>query len=340
MHLQTVLDNVQGMVPMFLQRRMRRVRSRTIQPLLRETTLTKNDFVAPLFVDETAAAPVPIESMPGQSRYPVSSIATVAGKLWERGIRAVLLFGIPAQKDEAATGSYDPEGIVQQAVRRIKSEYPDMVVITDVCACEYTSHGHCGIVGGTRCGGKDLLNDESLLLMNRIAVSHAEAGADIVAPSCMLDGMVASIRAALDDSGYEDVLIMSYSTKFSSALYGPFREAAESGFTFGDRTTYQMNPANAREAFLESRLDMEEGADILMVKPAGPYLDILADIAKLGLPVAGYQVSGEYSMIKAASERGWIKERETVLELLTCIKRAGADLIITYFAYDACGWLE
>jgi len=277
--------------------------------------------------------------MPGQSRYPVDMIAAVAGDLYERGCRAVLLFGIPAFKDEAATSAYDPEGIVQQAVRRVKAAYPKMVVITDVCACEYTSHGHCGIVGSTRCGDKDLLNDESLLLMNRIAISHAEAGADIVAPSCMLDGMVSSIRGALDTEGYGDVLIMSYSTKFSSALYGPFREAAESGFSFGDRTTYQMNPANGREAFLESQLDYEEGADILMVKPAGPYLDVLADIATIGIPVAAYQVSGEYAMIRAAAERGWIREKETVLESLTCIKRAGADLIITYFARDVCGWL-
>jgi porphobilinogen synthase len=324
---------------MFPERRMRRVRSRTIQPLLCETTLSKNDLVAPLFVDETAKAPVAIASMPGQSRYPVDMIASVAGDLYERGCRAVLLFGIPAFKDEAATSAYDPEGIVQQAVRRVKAAYPKMVVITDVCACEYTSHGHCGIVGSTRCGEKDLLNDESLLLMNRIAISHAEAGADIVAPSCMLDGMVASIRGALDAEGYGDVLIMSYSTKFSSALYGPFREAAESGFSFGDRSTYQMNPANGREAFLESQLDYEEGADILMVKPAGPYLDVLADIATIGIPVAAYQVSGEYAMIKAAAEHGWIKEKETVLESLTCIKRAGADLIITYFARDVCGWL-
>ncbi|MDD1703400.1 MAG: porphobilinogen synthase [Methanoregula sp.] len=324
---------------MFPERRMRRVRARNIRPLLTETTLTKNDLVAPLFVDETAETPKPLESMPGQFRYPVGDIAGIVGKMWERGLRAVLLFGIPAIKDEAATSAYDPDGIVQQAVRRIKAAYPDMVVITDVCACEYTSHGHCGIVGGTRCGGKDLLNDESLLLMNRIAISHAEAGADIVAPSCMLDGMVRSIREALDAEGYQDVLIMSYSTKFASALYGPFREAADSGFLFGDRTTYQMNPANGREAFLESQLDMEEGADILMVKPAGPYLDVLADVATLGIPVAAYQVSGEYSMIKAAAQNGWIKEKETVLETLTCIRRAGASLIITYYAYDVCGWL-
>jgi porphobilinogen synthase len=317
---------------------MRRVRARTIRPLLTETTLTRNDLVAPLFVDESADARKPIDSMPGQFRYPVGEIAGVVGKMRDRGLRAILLFGIPAVKNEAATGAYDPEGIVQQAVRRIKAAYPDMVVITDVCACEYTSHGHCGIVGNTRCG-KDLLNDESLLLMNRIAISHAEAGADIVAPSCMLDGMVRSIREALDAEGYEDVLIMSYSTKFASALYGPFREAADSGFSFGDRSTYQMNPANGREAFLESQLDLEEGADILMVKPAGSYLDVLSDVATLGIPVAAYQVSGEYSMIKAAAQNGWLKEKETVLETLTCIKRAGADLIITYYAYDVCGWI-
>jgi porphobilinogen synthase len=304
-----------------------------------ETTLTRNDLVAPLFVDETASSPVPISSMPGQFRYPVGEIPAVVQKFRDRGIRAVLLFGIPAHKDEGATAAYEHEGIVQQAVRKIKAACPGMVVITDVCACEYTSHGHCGIVGDSRCGGPDLLNDESLILMNKIATSHAEAGADIVAPSCMLDGMVRSIRTALDEAGYEDVLILSYSTKFSSALYGPFREAAGSGYSFGDRTTYQMNPANGREAFLESQLDAEEGADILMVKPAGPYLDVLAEIATLGLPVAAYQVSGEYAMIRAAAERGWIKEKETVLETLTCIKRAGADLIITYFAYDVCGWL-
>jgi porphobilinogen synthase len=214
-----------------------------------------------------------------------------------------------------------------------------MVIITDVCACEYTTHGHCGIIGETR-NGTDLLNDPSLKLMNRIAISHAEAGADIVAPSCMLDGMVGSIRDALDNAGYEEVLIMSYSTKFSSALYGPFREAAGSGFSFGDRTTYQINPANRREAFLESQMDADEGADILMVKPAGFYLDMLAEVATLGLPVAAYQVSGEYSMIKAAAGYGWIDEKAVVMESLTCIKRAGADLIITYFAHDVAGWLD
>lgn len=318
---------------------MRRSRSRNIQPLLRETELSKNDLVAPLFVDENLAAPRPIDSMPGQFRYPVSGVAAAVKALKNKGVRAVLLFGIPKTKDPEARSAYDPDGVVQQAVRRIKAEVKGIVVITDVCACEYTDHGHCGIVGETR-GGPDLLNDPSLELMNRIAISHARSGADIVAPSCMLDGVVGSIRKALDGEGFEEVLIMAYSTKFASALYGPFREAADSGFVFGDRTTYQIHPGNSREAVLESRLDADEGADILMVKPAGFYLDILAEIANIGLPVAAYQVSGEYSMIKAAVANGWLKEKETVMESLTCMKRAGADMIITYFAADVAGWLD
>jgi len=324
---------------MFPQRRMRRSRSKNIQPLLREISISKNDLVAPLFVDETISAPQPILSMPGQFRYPLQSIAAVAATLWNQGIRAILIFGIPKTKDPVAYSAYDPEGVVQQAIRRIKAEVWEMVVITDVCACEYTDHGHCGIIGDTR-NGQDLLNDPSLELMNKIAISHAENGADIVAPSCMLDGVVGSIRNALDNKGFEEVLIMSYSTKFASALYGPFREAADSGFAFGDRTTYQIHPGNSREAILESQMDADEGADILMVKPAGFYLDILADIAKLGLPVAAYHVSGEYSMIKCAAERGWIKEKETVFEILTSIKRAGAELIITYYASDVARWLD
>ena len=318
---------------------MRRLRSRVIQPLLCETGLSKNDLIAPLFVDETITAPLPIESMPGQFRYPVSDIAPMAAELWKKGIRAILIFGIPRYKDPEGCSAYHPEGVVQQAVRRVKAEVKEMVVITDVCACEYTDHGHCGIIGDTRYG-PDLLNDSSLELMNKIAISHAESGADVIAPSCMLDGMVGSIRAALDDAGFENILIMSYSTKFASALYGPFREAADSGFAFGDRTTYQINPGNSREAILESQMDADEGADILMVKPAVFYLDILSEIATLGLPVAAYQVSGEYSMIKCAAEHGWIREKETVLESLTSIKRAGAELIITYFAGDAARWLD
>lgn len=318
---------------------MRRARSRTIQPLLREISLSKNDLIAPLFIDELITQKKPIDAMPGQFRYPVAEIAGVAGRLWNKGIRAVLLFGIPKEKDPEGKSAYHPEGVVQQAVRRIKAENPSMVVITDVCACEYTDHGHCGIVGETR-NGPDLLNDPSLILMNKVALSHAEAGADIVAPSCMLDGVVGSIRTALDDAGYDEVLILSYSTKFASVLYGPFRDAADSGFSFGDRSTYQVSPGNSREAFLESQMDVDEGADILMVKPAGFYLDVLSEVATLGLPVAAYQVSGEYSMIKGAAQNGWLKEKETVLESLTCIKRAGADLIITYFAEDVAEWLD
>jgi len=318
---------------------MRRSRSRNIQPLLREVTLSKNDLIVPLFVDENLRAPRPIDAMPGQFRYPVNGIGKVVHELWDTGIRAVLIFGIPKKKDPEARSAYDPDGVVQQAVRRIKAEVPKMVVITDVCACEYTDHGHCGIVGETR-GGMDLLNDPSLELMDRIAISHALSGADIVAPSSMLDGVVGSIRAALDAEGLEEVLIMAYSTKFASVLYGPFREAADSGFSFGDRTTYQLHPGNSREAILESQLDADEGADILMVKPAGFYLDILAQVGTIGLPVAAYQVSGEYAMIKAAAANGWLKEKETVMESLTCIKRAGADLIITYFAADVAGWLD
>jgi len=324
---------------MFPQRRMRRSRSKNIQPLLCEITLSKNDLIAPLFVDETLTSPLPIESMPGQFRYPVSDIATVAVELWSYGVRAVLLFGVPEDKDPGGCSAYDPEGVVQQAVRNIKAEVNGMVVITDVCACEYTDHGHCGIIGETR-SGPDLLNDPSLELMNKIALSHAISGADIVAPSCMLDGMVGSIRSALDKAGFEDVLIMSYSTKFASALYGPFREAADSGFAFGDRTTYQINCGNSREAILESKMDADEGADILMVKPAGFYLDIVSEVAGFGLPVAAYQVSGEYSMIKCAAEKGWLKEKETVLESLISMKRAGAGLIITYFAGDVARWLD
>jgi porphobilinogen synthase len=318
---------------------MRRLRKRTLQPLFRETILQLTDLVAPLFIDETAIEKIPIGSMPGQYRYPPGEIALHVQSLYNTGIRAVLLFGIPAKKDEVASESYARSGVVQNAVRSIKGLVPGMTVITDLCACEYTSHGHCGVLHHGRCG-TDLDNDASLLLMNRIAISHAEAGADIVAPSCMLDGMVHSIRTALEESGYQDIAVMSYSTKFASALYGPFREAADSGFSFGDRSTYQMDPANAREAFLESQLDAKEGADILMVKPAGNYLDVLSAICTIGLPVAAYQVSGEYSQIKAAAERGWINEKAVALETLTCIKRAGADLIITYFAMDAARWLS
>jgi len=325
---------------MFPERRLRRLRKRTLQPLFKETRLAVSDLVMPLFFDETIEEAVPIGSMPGQYRYPLGDAGAVAERLKRAGLSAALIFGIPREKDAAATSAYDEDGVVQKAVAGMKAACPDLVVITDVCACEYTDHGHCGIVGETCGGGMDLLNDPSLALMQKIAVSHARAGADIVAPSCMLDGMVGAIRTALDGSGFAEVPIMSYSTKFASAYYGPFREAADSGFSFGDRTTYQMDPANAREALLESEEDAAEGADILMVKPAGLYLDVLAEIREIGLPVAAYQVSGEYAQLKAASALGWLDERKCALEALTCIKRAGADLIITYYAEDAARWLH
>lgn len=324
---------------MFPVRRMRRLRRRMLQPLFTEHTVRRSQLVAPVFIGEGIREPWEIPSMPGQYRYPLSLAGDVAGELRDAGIGAAIVFGIPAEKSEDAASAYDASGVVQQAVRRMKREVPGLVVCTDVCACEYTTHGHCGIVGETR-EGRDLLNDPSLELMNRIAVSHAEAGADIIAPSCMLDGVVASIRSALDQAGYQEMPIMAYSTKFASALYGPFREAADSGYAFGDRSTYQLHPANRREALLESILDLEEGADILMVKPAGLYLDVLREVSALGLPVAAFQVSGEYAMIKAAAERGWIDGEKVILESLTCMKRAGADLIITYFAREAAGWLD
>jgi porphobilinogen synthase len=277
--------------------------------------------------------------MPGVVRYPLAMAGEVCTHLSAAGIRAVLLFGIPKDKDEQATSAYRPDGVIQEAVKNIRAALPDMVIITDLCACEYTSHGHCGIVGECR-DGVDLKNDQSLVLMQEIAVSHAAAGADVVAPSCMLDGMVTSIRSALDENGYEEIPIMAYSSKFSSNLYGPFRDAAGSGYSFGDRTTYQAPVGNRREAFRESELDAGEGADILMVKPAGWFGDIISDVATLGLPVAVYQVSGEYSMIKAAAANGWLDEQKTVMESLICLKRAGADLIITYFAESVCRWLD
>ncbi|MDH7594007.1 MAG: porphobilinogen synthase [Methanomicrobiales archaeon] len=324
---------------MYPTRRMRRLRRREFQPLFVEHETMKHHLVAPIFIDESVQGRREISSMPGQYRYSPAEVGDVAGMLLEKGIRASILFGVPSEKCEDARTAYTPEGVIQKAVRSIKDAAPEMVVFTDVCACEYTPHGHCGIVGETRFG-RDLLNDPSLEVMDRIAVSHAEAGADIVAPSCMLDGAVKSIRHALDREGFEMTPIMSYSSKFASALYSPFREAADSCFTFGDRSTYQINPANGREALLESRLDMAEGADILMVKPAGYYLDILASVKELGIPVAVFQVSGEYAMIKAAAANGWIDEKKVVFESLLCMRRAGADLLITYFAEEAAGWLH
>ncbi|PWR71221.1 porphobilinogen synthase [Methanospirillum stamsii] len=324
---------------MFPQVRLRRLRRRKIIPLLEETRISNHDLIAPLFFDEGAEEAVPIQAMPGQFRWPVRKAGDVVTRLYNAGIRAVLLFGIPKEKDAEGSGAFASDGVVQQVTREMKSICPDMVIITDLCACEYTDHGHCGVIGES-CDGPCLLNDPSLEMMQRIAVSQAEAGADIVAPSCMLDGMVSSIREALDDYGHQDVLIMSYSSKFASSLYGPFREAAGSGYSFGDRTGYQAPVPNRREAYRESELDAAEGADILMVKPAGWFGDIITDIKQLGLPVAAYQVSGEYSMIRAAAQNGWLDEKRVVIESLISLKRAGADLIITYFAEEVCRWIH
>ena len=320
---------------MYPKTRMRRLRREILRPIFTETRLSPDAFCLPLFFDETAEEEIPISSMPGQVRYPLSAAEPLAQKLYAEGVRSVILFGIPKEKDSCATQAFAEDGVIQRAVSAMKKAAPNLVVITDLCACEYTSHGHCGIIRG-----EELDNDESLLLMQKIAVSQAKAGADMVAPSCMLDGMVSAIRDALDDAGFSHIPIMSYSTKFASALYGPFREAADSGFAFGDRQSYQMNPANAREAFRESELDAEEGADILMVKPATFYLDVLADIRNLGLPVAAYHVSGEYAMIKAAAENGWLDEKKVVMEAMTSLKRAGADFIITYYTRDILRWLH
>lgn len=320
---------------MYPKTRMRRLRRDILRPIFTETRLSPEAFCLPLFFDEAAKEEVPIPSMPGQVRYPLSAAETLAKTLYAEGVRSVILFGIPKEKDDCATQAFAEDGVIQRAVSAMKAAEPRLVVITDLCACEYTSHGHCGIIRG-----EELDNDESLLLMQKIAVSQAKAGSDMVAPSCMLDGMVSAIREALDYEGLSNIPIMSYSTKFASSLYGPFREAADSGFAFGDRKAYQMNPANAREAFRESELDAKEGADILMVKPATFYLDVLSDIRSLGLPVAAYHVSGEYAMIKAAAQNGWIDEKKVVMEAMTSIKRAGADLIITYYTRDILRWLN
>ena len=310
-------------------RRMRRLRAPGIREMVAETQLSLKDMIQPIFVDERISLPKAIEAMPGQFRQSLESLAAEAAILEDLGVPAVLLFGLPAQKDEVGLGAYDPEGVIQKAVRRIKDTC-NLIVITDLCLCEYTSHGHCGLIRG-----ETVLNDETLPILGKIASSHAEAGADIIAPSGMMDHMVRAIRTALDLDGYTDTPILSYAAKYASTFYGPFREAAESGFAFGDRKGYQMNPANAAEALWEVQLDIEEGADMVMVKPAMPYLDILRMVKDMfGVPTAAYQVSGEYSMIAAAAERGWLNEEAAFLEALTCIKRAGADMIITYWAKE------
>jgi porphobilinogen synthase len=305
---------------------------------VRETRLSPSDLVYPIFVTVGEDVKNPVASMPGVFQLSINHAVAEAKRAGDLGVPAVLLFGIPNQKDEAASGAYDPEGIVQLATRAIKDAAPELIVITDVCLCEYTSHGHCGVVEK---GTGEVMNDVSLELLARTASSQAEAGADIVAPSDMMDGRVAAIRSELDNEGFQDTPILAYAAKYASAFYGPFREAAESAPAFGDRRSYQMDPANAREALLEVELDVEEGADIVMVKPALPYLDVVRRVRETTkLPVAAYSVSGEYAMIKAASQNGWLDERTAVLEALTGVKRAGADIIVTYHAPDVARWLS
>ncbi len=322
----------------FPQTRLRRLRStRALRGLVRETRLAPADLILPMFVAHGTDRRERIEAMPGVDRLSIDHAVQEAGRAAELGLPAVLLFGLPAAKDEEGSGAWDEEGIVQLATRAIKEAYPDLLVITDVCLCEYTSHGHCGVVRSD--GGVD--NDATLELLARTAVSQARAGADIVAPSDMMDGRVGGLRSALDDEGLVETPILAYSAKFASAFYGPFREAADSAPAFGDRRSYQMDPANGEEALREARLDVEEGADIVMVKPALPYLDVIARIKQeTSLPLAAYNVSGEYSMLKAAAAAGYLDEQAAVLEALTGIRRAGADIIITYHAKEAAQWLQ
>jgi porphobilinogen synthase len=334
----------------FPQERPRRLRrTEALRRLVRETSLAPDDFIWPLFVLPGKKVRNPVKSMAGVFQLSVDELVAEAQAGYEAGVRSVILFGIPEKKDEIGSGAYDADGVVPQAIRALKKSVPGMVVMTDVCMCEYTDHGHCGILKAPKAGGagQDLGvdNDATLPLLAKEAVAHARAGADVVAPSDMMDGRVAAIRAALDADGYGDVPIMSYAAKYAGAFYGPFRDAAESAPREGpgipkDRKGYQMDPANWREALREVALDVAEGADMLMVKPAVPYLDIVRMIRdRYDLPLAAYHVSGEYAMIKAAAERGWCDEDRVVLETLTCIRRAGADLVLTYFAKDAAGLL-
>jgi porphobilinogen synthase len=318
--------------------RLRRLRKTgVLRDMVRETELSPSHLVYPMFVELGTDSRTPIEAMPGVDRLSISHAVEEAGQAHALGIPSVLLFGIPAEKDEQGSGAYDEEGVVQLAVRAIKEAHPEVVVITDVCLCEYTSHGHCGVV---RPDGQ-VDNDMSIELLAKTAISHANAGADIVAPSDMMDGRVGALRSQLDAEGHSETPIIAYSAKFASAFYGPFREAAESTPAFGDRRSYQMDPANSDEAVREALLDVEEGADVVMVKPALPYLDVIRRVKEATLlPVAAYNVSGEYAMLKAAAAAGYLDERAAVLESLTGIRRAGADIVITYHAKDVAQWLQ
>jgi porphobilinogen synthase len=317
--------------------RMRRLRgTETLRAMVRENHLSIDDLIYPLFAIYGDNVKNPVDSMPGVYQLSVDNLIKECKEIVDLGIKAVLLFGIPEYKDEVGSGAYDHNGIVQQAVRAIKKAYPDLYVITDVCLCEYTSHGHCGMIKGDR-----IMNDPTLNYLAETALSHAVAGADMVAPSDMMDGRVAAIRQKLDQHGFGHIPIMAYSAKFASAFYGPFRDVAESTPQFGDRKTYQMDPANGDEAIRETALDIEEGADIVMVKPGLPYLDLVRRVKdEFHYPTAVYNVSGEYAMVKAAAKLGWIDEKKVVMEILLSMKRAGADMIITYHAKDAVKWME
>ncbi|MEO8399272.1 MAG: porphobilinogen synthase [Ignavibacteriaceae bacterium] len=321
----------------FPTKRLRRLRyNPLIRDMVRETELSKSDLIYPLFVVPGEKIKREVKSMPGVFQLSIDETVKECKEVEALGIPAVILFGIPEHKDEKGSEAYDPNGIIQKAIRAIKSEVKNLLVITDVCLCEYTSHGHCGVLEG-----EEILNDETVSLLAKEAISHAEAGVDIVAPSDMMDGRIASIRKALDYKGFTKIPIISYAAKYASGFYGPFRDAAESTPAFGDRRSHQMDIANSDEALREVEADIEEGADIIMVKPAGPYLDIIRRVKdKFGIPTAAYQVSGEYAMIKAAGQNGWIDEERVMIESLIGIKRAGADMFLTYFAKDAACWID
>ena len=324
------------MTELYFQRHRRLRSSAAMRALVKETYLQKEDLIYPLFIIEGSNIKNEVSSMPGVFQLSLDNLANEVNEIVELGIKAVLLFGIPAEKDAVGSGAYHNHGIVQQATRLIKELHPELLVIADTCLCEFTDHGHCGVVEN-----EQILNDPSLNLLAQTAISQAEAGADIIAPSNMMDGFVTAIRAGLDAAGFEHIPVMSYAVKYASSYYGPFREAAEGAPKFGDRKTYQMDPSNRMEAMREAQSDVEEGADFLIVKPALAYMDIIRDVKNnFQLPVVAYNVSGEYSMVKAAAGNGWIDEKSVVMETLLGMKRAGSDLIITYHAKDVCRWLE
>jgi porphobilinogen synthase len=321
---------------MMIERPRRLRRNALIRDLVRETKLSSDDLIQPYFVSETATEPEPISSMPGQMRHTIESLVAACAASAQAGIKAVILFGIPDEKDAEGHGADADDGIIQKAIRALKASSVELLVISDVCLCEYTDHGHCGLLEG-----EEILNDESLERLAATAVSHAEAGADMVAPSDMLDGRIAVIREALDEAGHEQIGLISYAVKYASAFYGPFRDAAQSAPSFGDRRSHQMDPANRREALREAQLDVEEGADAILVKPALAYLDVVRELREeIDLPLLAYSVSGEYAMIEAAAAKGWIDRQAVVLESLLSMKRAGVDVIMTYHATEVAGWLR